>query len=133
MRNRASVSSLLDYATGTLQTIGVGRDGNITGQFTNGQTRDLARLILANFNAPQGLSSQGSSLFAETQNSGQPIQGQAKTAGFGSILSNSVELSNVDIAEEFVKLIQDQQAFQANARVISTTEDLLDEVVNLTR
>ncbi|MFC1491133.1 flagellar hook-basal body complex protein [Nitrospinota bacterium] len=121
------------FTTGTLQSIGVGKNGNISGQFTNGQTRDLARIVLANFNAPQGLGSQGSSLFSETQDSGQPIQGQATTAGFGSVLSNSVELSNVDIAEEFVKLIQEQQAFQANARVISTTEDLLDEVVNLTR
>ena len=112
---------------------GVGRNGNITGQFTNGQTRDLARIILANFNAPQRLSIQGSSLFSGTQASGQPILGQAARAGFGSVLSNSIELSNVDFAEEFVKLIQDQQAFQANARVISTTEDLLDEVVNLTR
>jgi len=121
------------FTTGTLQAIGVGRNGNITGQFTNGQTRDLARIILANFNAPQRLSIQGSSLFSGTQASGQPILGQAARAGFGSVLSNSIELSNVDIAEEFVKLIQDQQAFQANARVISTTEDLLDEVVNLTR
>lgn len=121
------------FTTGTLQSISVNRNGNVSGQFTNGQTRDLARIVLANFNAPQGLSSQGSSLFAETQSSGQPILGQATTAGFGSILSNSIELSNVDIAEEFVKLIQDQQAFQANARIISTTEDLLDEVVNLTR
>ena len=121
------------FTTGTLQSISVNGNGNITGQFTNGQTRDLARIMLANFNAPQGLSSQGSSLFAETQSSGQPILGQATTAGFGSVLSNSIELSNVDIAEEFVKLIQDQQAFQANARIISTTEDLLDEVVNLTR
>jgi flagellar hook protein FlgE len=121
------------FTTGTLQSISVNPNGNITGQFTNGQTRNLARIMLANFNAPQGLSSQGSSLFAETQSSGQPILGQATTAGFGSVLSNSVELSNVDIAEEFVKLIQDQQAFQANARIISTTEDLLDEVVNLTR
>ena len=121
------------FTTGTLQSISVNRNGNVTGQFTNGQTRDLARIVLANFNAPQGLNSQGSSLFAETQSSGQPILGQATTAGFGSVLSNSIELSNVDIAEEFVKLIQDQQAFQANARIISTTEDLLDEIVNLTR
>jgi len=121
------------FTTGTLQGIAVGRNGNISGSFSNGQTSNLARIVLGNFNAPQGLSSRGSSLYAATQNSGQAILGQATTAGFGLILSNSIELSNVDIAEEFVKLIQDQQAFQANARIISSTEKLLEEVVNLTR
>ncbi|OGL64874.1 MAG: hypothetical protein A3J27_15910 [Candidatus Tectomicrobia bacterium RIFCSPLOWO2_12_FULL_69_37] len=121
------------FTTGTLISVSVNRNGNISGQFTNGQTRDLARIIVANFNAPHGLSNVGNSLFAETQNSGQPILGQATTAGFGVVLANSIEISNVDIAEEFVRLIRDQQAFQANARVISTTSRLLDEVVNLTR
>lgn len=130
----AVINQLQDgFTTGTLISVSVNRNGNVTGQFTNGQTRDLARIILANFNAPHGLSNTGNSLFAETQTSGQPILGQATTAGFGSVLANSVEISNVDIAEEFVKLIRDQQAFQANARVISTTSRLLDEVVNLTR
>ncbi|MEK6709950.1 MAG: flagellar hook-basal body complex protein, partial [Nitrospinota bacterium] len=121
------------FTTGTLISVSVNRNGNVTGQFTNGQTRDLARIILANFNAPHGLSSIGNSLFSETQTSGQPILGQATTAGFGVVLANSIEISNVDIAEEFVRLIRDQQAFQANARVISTTSRMLDEVVNLTR
>ncbi|MEE9273985.1 MAG: flagellar hook-basal body complex protein [bacterium] len=121
------------FTTGTLQAISVGRNGNITGQFTNGQTRNLARIILANFNAPNKLNVQGASLFSETQDSGQPILGQATTAGFGTILANSVELSNVDIADQFVQLIQNQQGFQANARIISTTEELLDEIVNLVR
>ncbi|MFQ6112058.1 MAG: flagellar basal body rod C-terminal domain-containing protein, partial [Nitrospinota bacterium] len=75
----------------------------------------------------------GSNLFSETQQSGQPIIGQAQSSGFGTIFSNSVELSNVDIAEEFVQLIKQQQAFQANARVISTTDELLNEIVNLVR
>lgn len=121
------------YTTGTLSSISINETGDITGIFTNGQTRAMARIALANFTSPDGLNAVGSNLFSETQQSGQPIIGQAQSSGFGTIFSNSVELSNVDIAEEFVQLIKQQQAFQANARVISTTDELLNEIVNLVR
>ena len=75
----------------------------------------------------------GNSLFAETAQSGQPILGTAKTGGFGSILGSSLELSNVDLSQQFVDMIQNQRAYQANSRVISTVDQMLQEVVNLKR
>ncbi|UCD10556.1 MAG: flagellar hook-basal body complex protein, partial [Nitrospinaceae bacterium] len=80
-----------------------------------------------------GLSRLGRNLFAESGQSGQPNIGTANTGRFGQVLGSSLELSNVDLATEFVKMIQTQQAFQASARVITTTDDLLTEAVNLVR
>ena len=88
---------------------------------------------MADFLAPTGLTRQGSNLFAESATSGQAVIGTATTGGFGSIIGQSLELSNVDLAEQFVALIQTQQAFQASARMITTTDDLLTEAVNLVR
>ncbi len=75
----------------------------------------------------------GQNLFSETAESGQVVLGPAGTGGFGGITSQSLELSNVDLAEQFVSLIQNQQAYQASARIITTTDDLLTEAVNLVR
>ena len=75
----------------------------------------------------------GQNLFAVSADSGQPVIGAANTGGFGSILGSSLELSNIDLAEEFVTLIQTQQAFQAASRIITTVDDLLTEAVNLKR
>jgi flagellar hook protein FlgE len=83
--------------------------------------------------APTGLARLGDNLFAETRLSGQATVSLPQTGAFGSVLGNTLELSNVDLAEEFVQLIKTQQAFQASARVISSTDDLLTETVNLTR
>jgi flagellar hook protein FlgE len=79
------------------------------------------------------LTRQGQNLFAESAESGQPVLGTARTGGFGAIVGQSLELSNVDLAEQFVTLIQTQQAFQASARIITTADDLLTEAVNLVR
>ena len=70
---------------------------------------------------------------SESGSSGQPVIGLPQTGGFGSVLGSTLELSNVDLAQEFVTLIQTQQAFQASARIITTSDDLLTETVNLTR
>ena len=75
----------------------------------------------------------GQNLFAESGSSGQPVIALPQTGGFGSVLGSTLELSNVDLAQEFVTLIQTQQAFQAAARIITTSDDLLTETVNLTR
>ena len=108
-------------------------DGIISGLFNNGQSDNLFQVALADFLSPVGLSRVGQNLFAESGQSGQPIVGAANTGGFGGILGSSLELSNVDLASEFVTMIQTQQAFQAAARVITTTDDLLTETVNLVR
>lgn len=121
------------YTTGVLTGIVVGTDGIISGLFNNGQSQDLFQVALANFLSPTGLNRRGQNLFAQTAASGQPVIGTAETGSFGSVLGNTLELSNVDLANEFVTMIQTQQAFQAAARVITTTDDLLTEAVNLVR
>ncbi len=121
------------FSTGTLLGLSVDKAGIISGLFNNGQSENLFQVALADFLAPTGLSRSGSNLFAESGQSGQPIISTAGTGGFGSVLGSSLELSNVDLATEFVTMIQTQQAFQASARVISTTDDLLTETVNLVR
>ncbi len=121
------------FPTGTLVGLGVDKDGIINGLFNNGQSEQLFQIALADFLAPSGLTRRGQNIFAESGQSGQPIIATANTGGFGSVLGQSLELSNVDLANEFVNLITTQQAFQAAARVITTTDDLLSETVNLTR
>ena len=121
------------YAPGSLNNVTISEDGIITGVFTNGQMKRIGQLVLAKFIAPTGLTKLGRNLFGETFDSGQPIVGSAGTSGLGRILSNSLELSNVDLAAEFVKMITAQRGFQANSRVITTTDDLLQELMNLKR
>ena len=121
------------FGSGILIGVAVDFDGTVAGLFNNGASQDLYQLGLANFLSPTGLTRLGQNLFAESRLSGQPVVSFAETGSMGSVLGNTLELSNVDLAEEFVQLIKTQQAFQASARVISTTDDLLTETVNLTR
>lgn len=121
------------HASGALLSVSINQDGTITGLFTNGKSRTLGQVALARFNSPQGLTLMGNNLYAASADSGQPIIGAADTAGMGEILSNSLEMSNVDLAEQFVKMIQYQRGFQANSRVITTTDEILQELVNLKR
>ncbi len=118
---------------GALQSISVDIDGEITGLFSNGRSRTMAQLQVARFNNSQGLEKAGDNLFIISTSSGQPIAGNPQTAGRGKVLGNSLELSNVDLAEQFVKMIEYQRGFQANSRVITTTDDILNELVNLRR
>jgi len=121
------------YASGSLKSVGITQDGIVTGVFTNGQTRTLGQVSLARFTSPTGLTKLGRNLFAETFDSGQPVVGMPSTSGIGRVLSNSLELSNVDLAEEFVRMISSQRGFQANSRIITTTDELMQELVNLKR
>ncbi len=121
------------YPAGSLTNISISEDGIITGVFTNGQTRAIGRIALAKFIASDKLSKLGRNLYAESYDSGQPVVGMANTSGLGRVLSNSLELSNVDLAEEFVKMISAQRGFQANSRIITTTDEMLQELVNLNR
>ena len=121
------------YGAGFLKSVAVSEDGVITGIFTNGQTRQIGQIALAKFVAPTELTKAGRNLFAESYDSGQPIVGSAGTSGLGRTLSNALELSNVDLAEEFVRMITAQRGFQANSRVITTTDEMISELVNLKR
>ncbi len=121
------------FAAGTLQAFSVDPNGVISGRFTNGQLRALAQVALARFPDPIGLIRNGRNMFAESGTSGQPITGAPESAGLGRVLSNSLELSNVDLGESFIDMIAAQRGFQANSRVIITTDEILQEIVNLRR
>lgn len=121
------------YGTGFLESISVGTDGVMVGNYSNGQILYLYRVGLAKFNDEQALSKVGGNLWAATRSSGDPITAHPGENGLGSISPNSLEQSNVDIAAEFVKMITTQRGFQANSRVITTTDDMLAELINLKR
>ena len=121
------------FPAGSLSGVSIGSDGLISGIFSNGEIKPIARLALAMFNSPWGLEKKGDNIWAETIKSGNVSVGLPGTAGRGTVVSNSLEQSNVDIATEFVKMISAQRAFQANAKMITTSDELLGEVVNLKR
>ena len=119
------------YASGSLKSVSVSDAGVISGTFTNGQTRSLGQIALARFIAPTGLSKLGRNLYGESFDSGQPVVGTANTSGIGKVASNSLELSNVDLASEFVNMISAQRGFEANSKIITTTDELMQVLVNL--
>jgi flagellar hook protein FlgE len=121
------------YAAGYLQRVSINNEGIITGNYSNGQIIPLYQLTLARFNAPTKLHREGSNMYTETQDSGVPLTGAPNTNGLGSITANSLEGSNVDLGEQFVHMIIYQRAFQANSRVITTSDTLLEEVLSLKR
>jgi flagellar hook protein FlgE len=120
-------------APGTLSTMSVAQDGTISGSFTNGQTQTLARVALATFQNEQGLLRLGNTSYAASPASGQADVGVAGTGRFGSIAGDSLEMSNVSIADEFTKLITAQNAFTANSKSITTANTDLQTVIGLIR
>ena len=121
------------YGAGDLEGVEVDVDGIMTGTYSNGQILALYRVTLAKFQNEQGLHKEGGNLFRETRESGDAITGQPGTNGLGSIAPNSLEQSNVDIANEFVKMITTQRGFQANGKIITVTDEMLAELINLKR
>ena len=120
------------YSTGTLVSLTVDNDGNILGNYSNGEPRKLAKIALAKFSNPLGLSKIGNNMYGATDQSGTAIVGTVGS-GVGQIFTNSLEMSNVDLAAEFVKMITTQRGFQANSKIITTTDELLGELINLKR
>ncbi len=121
------------FALGTLQSFTLGNDGTITGVYSNGLRQALGQLALASFNNPSGLEKAGSSSFRVGDNSGAAMVGLAGVAGRGVLNSGALEMSNVDLAEEFTGLIVAQRGFQANSRVITSSDEILQDLVNLKR
>lgn len=121
------------YPPGTLQGVSVSSDGVLTGKYSNGQTQELYVLALADFASPWGLKRDGGNLFSQTRESGDAVVGRANTGRMGSVASNSLETSNVDMAREMVEMIQTQRGFQANSKVITTADDMMSEVIQLKR
>jgi flagellar hook protein FlgE len=119
------------FSAGSLQNVEIDEDGFVTGLFSNGVTQRLAQVALGNFPNIRGLKRIGDNNFIETNASGNPVIGSPNQSGFGAIRSGFLELSNVDLAGEFVKLILAQRAFQANTRTVSTTNELLANLVFL--
>lgn len=121
------------YTMGTLQNFSIDRTGKITGAFTNGTTADLAQIVLADFNNPTGLLRTGDNMYAVSGNSGGAVLGFPLEGSQSFITSGALEMSNVDLAQEFTNMIVSQRGFQANGRVITNSDQMLEEVVNLKR
>ncbi len=121
------------HAAGTLNSYTIGTDGTITGTFSNGVTQAIAQIAIANFSNPSGLEKQGDSKWGVSANSGTLAVGTAGAPGFGTISAGYLEASNVDLSQEFTNLIVAQRGFQANARVITTSDSVLQELVDLKR
>jgi flagellar hook protein FlgE len=121
------------FSAGSLVTFSVGPGGDITGIFSNGTTRPLGQIAMALFTNPAGLQRSGSNLFESTSNSGVPSIGTPGTGGRGSIGAGVLEGSNTDLAREFTNVVIAQRGFQASSRIISTSDQMLEGLVNLIR
>ena len=120
-------------AMGTLQSISLSGDGTIMGVYSNSLREPIGKLAMATFANPSGLSKAGNTSYRVGDNSGQPVVGEAGTGGRGSLTAGALEMSNVDLAEEFTGLIVAQRGFQANSRVITSSDEILQDLVNLKR
>ncbi|MDP1831965.1 MAG: flagellar hook protein FlgE [Geothrix sp.] len=121
------------YGAGTLRDLTVDQNGILSGTFTNGQVIALAQVALSTFNNMNGLVQTGNNHWGQTLASGSPTIGLANQGGRGGVLGSNLELSNVDVASEFTKLILSQRGYQANSRIVTTTDELLQETLNLKR
>ena len=121
------------YGAGDLEGVDVDVDGLITGVYSNGQVLPLYKIALAKFQSVQGLYKEGGNLYRETRESGPATTSLPGSNGLGNIAPNSLEQSNVDIANEFVKMITTQRGFQANSKIITVTDQMLSELINLKR
>ncbi len=121
------------YTMGRLRNISIGEDGVITGAFTNGTSKDLAQIMVVDFTNPGGLQKVKDSVYTTSSNSGDPIYGIPGSQSSSNIKPGALELSNVELAQEFTDMITTQRGYQANARVITVSDSLLEELVNLKR
>ena len=128
----AAITNQNGSEAGSLQSFNVAQDGTIVGRYSNGRTRAIGQVALAVFTNPAGLQRSGG-VWIDTPNSGLAQIGTPAAGGRGKIAATMLEMSNVDLAEEFTRLIVAQRGFQGNARVITTSDEILQEVVNLRR
>lgn len=134
--NEGNLSSLVIRETigdATLQSFSIDDTGNIIGTYDDGNSYLLGRVGLANFTNPDGLEKQGGNLYNQTANSGIAQVGAPSDEGFGVIRSGFLEMSNVDLANEFTDMIVTSRAYQANSRAITTSDEMLQELLNLKR
>lgn len=131
--NNFAVDQLDGNSAGTLTGFSIEADGTMRGTFSNGDTKPIGKIAMAAFSNPLGLEKAGSSYFVESGNSGQPQIGEPGSGPRGSMTGGAIEMSNVDLAAEFTNLILAQRGFQANSRVITTSDEILQELVNMKR
>lgn len=129
----ASLSGQDGRASGTLQSYSLSSDGKLIGSYSNGSTQTLAQIALANFTNPGGLAKAGSSDYSTTIASGAATYGIAGTNGLGTLVGGSLEMSNVDLTKEFSNLIVAQRGFEANARIITTSDQILQDLNQMQR
>jgi flagellar hook protein FlgE len=121
------------FTSGTLITFTIGSGGDITGVFSNGQTQLLGQIAMGSFVNPGGLLRQGQNLYASSSASGTPAIGVPGSGGRGTVTTGSLEMSNVDLATQFTSMITAERGFQANGKVITTSDEMLQDLVNLKR
>ena len=121
------------YKAGSLLDYQFDSSGTITGEYDNGRQQTIGRIALADFNNPAGLTAEGETLFNVSNNSGEPKIGAPASGGLGAIKAGSLEMSNVDLSRQFSEMITTQRGFQANSKTISTSDQILQELVNLKR
>ncbi len=128
---KATVST--GRSAGIIKKFSISANGEVKGSYTNGESEALARIGLATFDNPSGLLQEGGNLFSATSNSGTPKYGQPGAGSFGKLTPGAYEMSNVDLSVEFTDMITTQRGFQANSRVVTTSDEILQELVNLKR
>jgi len=121
------------YGMGYLETFKIDQSGTITGVYTNGSNRVIGQIALASFTNPGGLEKAGDNTYVVSNNSGQPNVGASGTAGKGKVIAGTLEMSNVDLAEQFTDMIVTERGFQANSRTITTSDQMLQELLQLKR
>jgi len=119
------------YAPGYLSGVIIDSDGTIAGNYTNGVTQDIAQLVLADFVNLYGLARVGSQLYMATSESGEPLYDRAGIGGMGTVSSGMLEEANIDLAAEFIKMMITQRGFQANSKVITTTDEMMATLISI--
>jgi flagellar hook protein FlgE len=118
---------------GILDSFGISADGRVIGGFSNGLTRELGQVVLASFSNPEGLVDMGSGLFSQGPNSGEAVIAEPGTFGTGAVIGGGLELSNVDLGKEFIDMIMTQTGYSASTRVITTSDQLLQQLISMVR
>jgi len=131
--NSEPIATANGFTSGSLITFAVGNGGEVTGVYSNGQTQKLGQIAMASFLNPAGLLRAGQNMFTFSSASGAPSIGRPGTGSRGTVTTGSLEMSNVDLATQFTGMITAQRGFQANGRVITTSDEMLQELVNLKR
>lgn len=121
------------HGSGRLYKFNIDRNGIVTGVYSNGATKNLYKIAITNFNNPAGLVRVGDSFYQDSNNSGKGVPAEANKGEYGAIVAGALEMSNVDLSQEFTEMIITQRGFQANSRIITVSDEMLQELVNIKR